>query len=171
MSRNYQFFLIEQEFLSIFRDEMKGGQMKKTHIVLILIILTGGIMNMRAEGTAPKAGGIVFLKTNDLNTIKGFYHDEIGCDIWLDQGGCIIFRYGNLLIGFCQAEEADREGIITFFFEKKEAVDAYYLKLKHLAGSPPKENKKYRIYHFFARDPEGRNLEFQHFLHPVDWSY
>lgn len=163
--------MIEQGFLSIFTGVMRGGQMKKIHIILIMIVLTGGIMNVQAEGASQRAGGIVFLKTKDLNTIKGFYQDKIGCDTWLDQDGCIIFRYGNLLIGFCQGEEIDRDGIITFFFERKDTVDAYYFKLKQLAVSPPRENEKYRIYHFFAKDPENRSLEFQHFLHPVSWEF
>jgi hypothetical protein len=29
-------------------------------------------------------------------------------------------------------------------------------------------NDRYRIYHFFATDPEGRKLEFQAFLHCVE---
>jgi hypothetical protein len=31
----------------------------------------------------------------------------------------------------------------------------------------PKTNERYRIYHFFGKDPEGRNIECQAFLHPV----
>ena len=29
-------------------------------------------------------------------------------------------------------------------------------------------NEQYQIYQFFAEDPEGRTLEFQAFLHPVE---
>jgi histidyl-tRNA synthetase len=39
------------------------------------------------------------------------------------------------------------------------------------AVSSPRENSKYRIYHFYARDPEGRSIEFQSFLHPIDWDF
>lgn len=38
----------------------------------------------------------------------------------------------------------------------------------HPAGATgPQQNDKYRIYHFFAEDPEGRTIEFQTFLDPV----
>jgi len=40
-------------------------------------------------------------------------------------------------------------------------------RLADVALGPPKENPKYRIYHFYGRDPEGRSIEFQQFLHPV----
>ena len=40
-------------------------------------------------------------------------------------------------------------------------------RLTGYAEHPPRENPDYRIYHFFARDPEGRSLEFQSFLHEL----
>jgi hypothetical protein len=46
-------------------------------------------------------------------------------------------------------------------------VDRFYKKFKDLAEEPPKINERYRIYHFYARDPEGRRLEFQRFLHEI----
>jgi predicted lactoylglutathione lyase len=128
-------------------------------------------MKGNASAGPKEAGGIVFFKTGDLKNIQSFYQDEIGCEVWLDQGGCLIFRYDNLLIGFCQAEQSETEGVITFFFLKKEEVDRCYKQFHHLAESKPKENQRYRIYHFFIRDPDGRLLEFQHFLHPVDWDF
>lgn len=39
--------------------------------------------------------------------------------------------------------------------------------LGDIATTGPRENTKYRIYHFFGVDPEGRTVEFRHFLHPV----
>jgi len=41
------------------------------------------------------------------------------------------------------------------------------LQLKDIATTEPKENTKYRIYNSFGVDPEGRKVEFQHFLHRV----
>jgi hypothetical protein len=35
------------------------------------------------------------------------------------------------------------------------------------ADGPPRVNDRYQIYQFFAKDPEGRQLEFQAFLHPL----
>ena len=112
--------------------------------------------------------GIVFFGTNKLDELKNFYINEVGCDIWLEQADCIIFRHGNFLLGFCRRAEADITGIVTFFFDSREEVDRFYKKFSSTAENPPAENEKYRIYHFFTRDPEGRKVEFQYFLHPVD---
>lgn len=40
-------------------------------------------------------------------------------------------------------------------------------KLEDIADGKPRHNERYQIYQFFAKDPEGRNLEFQAFLHPL----
>jgi hypothetical protein len=119
----------------------------------------------------PKGSGIVFFGTEKLNDLKDFYIGELGCQLWLDQGTCLIFRYDNLLLGFCQGKQKDSGGIITFFYEEKADVDLAYKKFRSIASGPPKENRRYRIYHFFAKDPEGRVLEFQHFLHPLRWEF
>jgi nitroreductase len=86
-------------------------------------------------------------------------------NLWLDQGDCAVMQHGNLLLGFCERPGEPLEGIITIFYETREEVDAAYQALQDLAEGPPKENEAYHIYHFFARDPEGRQLEFQAFLH------
>jgi hypothetical protein len=112
-------------------------------------------------------GGITFIRTAILDTLKNFYLKEVGCDFWLDQGGCAIFQHGNQLFGFCQAAEAEMEGLLTFFYTNTKMVDYMYEKLSHLADTPPKKNPKYKIYHFYARDPEGRRIEFQVFLHDL----
>ncbi len=111
--------------------------------------------------------GLVFLKTRDITGITDFYAKRIGMDIWLDQGGCVIFQKGNLLLGFCQREQVDSSGIITFFYTTRQEVDAMYAVMRESALELPKLNPVYRIYHFFARDPEGRTLEFQHFEHEL----
>ncbi len=112
--------------------------------------------------------GIVFFKTRELEKIKTFYTNVIGCDLWLDQGACIIFQHGNLLAGFCSSDKTETEGILTFFYPCAEQVDSMYQKIKLRADGPPRTNSKFRIYQFFARDPEGRTLEFQYFQHPVN---
>jgi nitroreductase len=111
--------------------------------------------------------GLIFLPTSDLRTAITFYQSKLGMDIWLDQGDCAVMQHGNLLLGFCERSGETFEGIITLFYETWEEVDATYQKLEDLAEGPPKENKAYRIYHFFGRDPEGRRLEFQTFLHEL----
>jgi len=109
-------------------------------------------------------GGIVFYKTRDLKSLSKFYIDIIGCELWLDQGGCQIFKFGNMLVGFCEREgEADIGALVTFFYSDKREVDAVYNKLKSRDVDKPKDNSDYRIYHFYAKDPDGRAIEFQYF--------
>jgi hypothetical protein len=143
------------------------------HVLLTLGLLLCGVLGIQGEKFTPRgnASGIVFFSTRMLPEIKRFYQEEIGCRLWLDQGGCAIFRYGNLLIGFCQGREAEVEGMITFFFEDRDDVDSAYARFKDIATGPPRENPRYRIYQFFAKDPEGRSLEFQYFLHPLEWDF
>jgi len=108
--------------------------------------------------------GIVFYATEDLDAVERFYRQRMEMELWLDQGGCVILSHGNLLLGFCGKERAEKEGIITFFYEKREAVDSMYDELREVALCEPRENEKYNIYQFFAEDPEGRKLECQYFL-------
>jgi len=112
--------------------------------------------------------GLTFHRTTNHKAVIDYYVKEIGMDIWLEQGGCTILQKGNFLLGFCDREETDTEGMITFFFQTKEEVDFYYNKMKERAEAAPKETEKYRIYHFFTKDPDGRNVEFQTFLHRTD---
>ena len=111
--------------------------------------------------------GIVFLGTKDLDGMKEFYTREVGMEVWLEQAECFILKHGNLLLGFCKREEPDLQGIVTIFYETNEEVDRMYPKFGDTAEGIPKVNERYRIYHFFARDPEGRRLEFQRFLHDL----
>lgn len=111
--------------------------------------------------------GIIFLKTRRLEEIRRFYESEIGMDIWLEQADCVILKHGNLLLGFCHREEADLQGMITFYFDTNEEVDSFYEVFSESADGPPRNNPKYDIYHFFCKDPEGRAVEFQRFLSDV----
>lgn len=61
----------------------------------------------------------------------------------------------------------ESEGVITFFVEDKEEVDTIYNGLQDIATTLPAENHTYKIYQFYAVDPEGRTLEFQSFLHEL----
>ncbi len=134
--------------------------------------------------------GIVFFKTEDLDQITAFYRNRLGMGLWLDQGGCRVLRHGNMLLGFCTLPEesggaaaageaaglnrngcADTTGVITFFFPRTDEVDRAYRELVDVAVSEPKHNKSYRIYHFYAKDPEGRDIEFQCFEHEIDWEF
>ncbi len=110
-------------------------------------------------------GGIIFFKTQMLHRLVDFYTNRLGMIIWLEQPDCTILKHQNLLIGFCQREVAETEGMITFIYDEKEDVDKIYNRIKEIATDAPHKNQKYRIYQFFALDPEGRALEFQVFLH------
>ncbi len=111
--------------------------------------------------------GIIFLKTQELQGMSEFYGRRLEMKLWLDQGACKIFARGNMLLGFCQADTSDLNGCITFFFESRAEVDAHYQDLRDIAAGAPRFNKDFNIYQFFARDPEGRMLEFQQFCHPL----
>ncbi len=107
--------------------------------------------------------GMVFLGTEKLDEIREFYTQKVDMTMWLEQADCIVLAHGNLLLGFCQRTEVASDGIYTFFYDTKDEVDQMYGRLINYAEDEPKHNPKYEIYHFFARDPEGRRIEFQHF--------
>jgi nitroreductase len=112
--------------------------------------------------------GMLFLGTRMLEELKDFYVSKVGMKVWLEQADCIVLKHGNILLGFCQRDNADTSGILTFLYEEKHEVEDMFAKLENISTTKPKENEKYRIYHFFASDPEGRRIEFQSFLHPVE---
>ena len=113
--------------------------------------------------------GIVFLRTADLAGIVRFYTEEVGMEPWLSQPRIEILRHGNLLVGFQEQADAlpDTDALLTFFYPARALVDRMHDRLEALATGPPRENATYRIYNFFARDPAGRRIEFQCFLHPL----
>ncbi|MHC4601198.1 MAG: nitroreductase family protein [Planctomycetota bacterium] len=111
--------------------------------------------------------GILFLRTRERASIVDFYRSVIGMDLWLEQAECTLLRHGNFLLGFCSGPESETSGLITFFYPDRAAVDGMYETMKGRAESPPVVNDRYRIYHFYAADPEDRALEFQTFLDPA----
>ena len=111
---------------------------------------------------------ITFFATTDLDRIVEFYVEEIGATVWLEQPDCTILKYDNQLLGFCEREEADTEGVITFVSADRDGVDELYEQLADRARDEPQENETYDIYQFFADDPDGRAVEVQTFLHPTD---
>ncbi len=107
--------------------------------------------------------GIIFFQTTMLEQLRKFYIDQVGASVWLEQVDCVVFKHGNFLFGFCQRENADINGILCFFYNDRKTVDELYAKFQSIAQSPPIDNPKYDIYHFFAVDPENRVIEFQSF--------
>lgn len=111
---------------------------------------------------------ITFFATTDLKRIVEFYTEIVGADVWLEQPDCTILKYDNQLLGFCEREAADTEGIVTFVYADREEVDEMHEKIGDRAREDPHENDRYEIYQFFADDPDGRTVEFQTFLHETD---
>jgi hypothetical protein len=137
-------------------------------------------------------GGLIFIKTRDRRKLVDFYTGRCEMQIWLEQPNITILSHGNFLLGLHQTnnnknndktnnnddidcdEQDNTTGIgtdgitYTFVYPSVSSVNAMYRKLSDIAVSSPINNEVYRIHQFFARDPEGRRLEFQAFLHPVD---
>lgn len=114
--------------------------------------------------------GIIFFKTTNLKRLAEFYQGYLGLKLWLDQGGCHIYEMGNMKLGFCQRESTETQGVITFYYPQKDTIDALYEKYREIATSEPRLNPDYNIYHFWAKDPDGRALEFQYFMPPAEAS-
>jgi catechol-2,3-dioxygenase len=117
-------------------------------------------------------GGLVFIRTRDLEKLAKFYTELIGMQPWLEQPNIIILHHGNMILGFHQIQnldkqEPDLQGMYTFVYPSRKQVDDMHTKLQNVADGKPRNNETYRIYQFFAKDPEGRDLEFQAFLHPL----
>ena len=115
--------------------------------------------------------GIVFFRTADRERIVDFYRERLGFEVWLEQdAGCTILRHDDLKLGFCDAANAsdvDTGGIVTLYYDTREAVDDKHDALADVAVDEPRANDDYEIYQFFAEDPEGRTLEVQAFLHDL----
>jgi len=115
--------------------------------------------------------GIVFFRTAARDRVVAFYRERLGFEAWLEQdGGCTILRHDDLKLGFCDAasaDDVDTDGIVTVYYDTREAVDEKHADLADVATGEPRENDDYDIYQFFAEDPEGRTLEVQTFLHDL----
>jgi hypothetical protein len=110
--------------------------------------------------------GIVFFRTEDRDAVVSFYTDRLDFDGWLEQdGGCTILSHGNLLVGFCDAEETETDGIVTVVLDDEAGVDDLYQEISDVARAPPETNEEFEIYQFFATDPDGRTVEVQTFQH------
>jgi len=121
-----------------------------------------------SDSDLPGVSAITFFATTDLARVVEFYTGTVGADVWLEQPDCTVLKYDNQLLGFCEREEADTEGILTFVADDREGVDEMHERLADRAREEPHENERYEIYQFFAEDPDGRTVECQTFCHPTD---
>nr|WP_281054504.1 VOC family protein [Truepera radiovictrix] len=111
-----------------------------------------------------------FYPCRDLARTRRFYR-ALGLTLARDQGTCLIFRVApGGYVGFCQHDAALPEHpglILTLVLDD---VDGTYARLCERGvptEAPPRENARFGIYHFFARDPDGYRLEVQRFLEPL----
>ena len=107
------------------------------------------------------------MRTEQLENITEFYLSRVGMRRWLHQPGIEILSKGSFIVGFQAKERTDRDGLLTFVYESRREVDAAYERLKDVALAPPKQTEQYRIYNFFAMDPDDRRIEFQVFEHEL----
>ncbi len=118
---------------------------------------------------------ISFFYTNDLEAVAHFYEQVLGLPLKVDQGACRIYQVTqDAYLGFCQRDrplapgpDADERPLIVTLVTQD--VDGWYdhLRQKGIAfEKPPAVNAKFHIYHCFLRDPDGRLIEIQRFLHP-----
>lgn len=112
--------------------------------------------------------GLVFIRTQQQEELRRFYTRRVGMQVWLEQPRICILNHENLLVGFQEADLSDIDTLLTFFYPTREQVDSMYREFSSEAVAEPQENEAYQIYNFFARDPEGRRIEFQSFLHEID---
>ena len=137
---------------------------RATIVLLLAVTACGG----PAEIEEAPMTGVVFFNTLQLDDLTEFYTQRVGAELWMDQTDCRIFRHGKFLFGFCQRKESETCGILTFVYPDRDGVDRMYERFRSEALDAPGENPRYPIYNFFARDPEGRMIEFQMFTGEVD---
>jgi catechol 2,3-dioxygenase-like lactoylglutathione lyase family enzyme len=113
-------------------------------------------------------GIIPFYGSTDLVKTSHFYESVLGLSLYKDQGACRIYRVTSTgYIGFCThlpVMAAERSPIITLLTED---VDAVYRRIRDAGWDTediPKENQRFKIYHFYTRDPDGHAVEIQRFL-------
>ena len=108
-------------------------------------------------------GGIVFFRTEAHDEVIEFYTERLGATVAVEQPDCTILEWAGFRLGFCDREDAETAGTVTFVVPSREAVDEAFERLEDRARGPPTYSDTYEIYQFFADDPEGRTVEVQTF--------
>lgn len=115
---------------------------------------------------------VVFLPCSNINKTTEFYRDICGITNiqYQVKGKVHIFDTGYGFIGFCQYDDGrpllsgDKGVCISFNLKDRNEVDELYLKMleKNVTiSSKPTHHKKFPVYSFFVKDPDGYNVEFQ----------
>ena len=114
---------------------------------------------------------ITFLRVSDIERSHTFYAGGLGLDLVLDQGGCRIYRITDTsYLGVCVRDTAGSSGVVYTIVT--DDVDGWHRRFTNAGAEvdgPPRDNAEYRIYHFFANDPDGHLLEVQRFW-DADWA-
>lgn len=120
--------------------------------------------------TTAFTGMITFVPVADLAASCHFYTTVLLLRQVVDQDGIAILESApGGYLGLCQSDDpfvANERMILTLVTEQ---VEAWHTRLQAQGvptDAPPRENPRFRIYHFFARDPDGYRIEIQRFLHP-----
>ncbi len=121
--------------------------------------------------TLPIDSHITFLRVRDLAVSHAFYADGLGLSLVLDQGGCRIYRLtASAFLGVCERPEPVESGVMVTIVTKEVAAwHARFVEAGAAIDGPPRDNPDYRIFHFFATDPDGHTLEVQRFW-DADWA-
>jgi catechol 2,3-dioxygenase-like lactoylglutathione lyase family enzyme len=112
---------------------------------------------------------ITFLPVQDISRASQFYQERLDLILALDQGSCQILKLrSGAFLGLCESAPLSEPArvILTWVVDD---VDEWYERLVAKGvptDGPPRENPKFRIYHFFAEDPDGHRIEVQKFLDP-----
>lgn len=116
---------------------------------------------------------LTWVYTEDLEGTSPFYGETLGLEMVLDQGACHIYRAApNAYLGVCFARPGryvEPKGVVLTLVTQD--VDGWYERLKSLGVAlegPPERSEQFKVYCFFARDPNGYLIEFQTFLNP-EW--
>lgn len=113
---------------------------------------------------------IPFYPVHDLAATRDFYVRELGLELEREEGRCLILKAAGGYLGFCLFEgPLPSHDELTLSFVAPD-VDEVYRRLRQLGAEteqPPRRNEHYRVYHFYARDPDGYRLEIRRFIEPL----
>jgi len=120
---------------------------------------------MLQNGDVDIDASITFLRVADFERSHAFYADGLGLVLVLDQGGCRIYQLTDAsYLGVCEREDSGSSNVIVTIVTHD--VAGWYERLTSAGADVdglPRDNPDYRIYHFFATDPDGHLIEVQRF--------
>ncbi|AEN06074.1 hypothetical protein [Halolamina sp.] len=67
--------------------------------------------------------GIVFYRTEQRERVVDWYLDHFDVEVWIEQPGCTILVYDGFRFGFCDGDQTETEGILTFVYDTTDEVD------------------------------------------------